>query len=403
MLEGIFTFPMARMIDATIFPQSAHTFSAGSTVVEPHQLGDTTRRVHYLKEGTSQPPSISLLEFQPTSDHLQTVENPLTLATIIAKLHDTHECSSLTLNVPLSWHNADQNTLDALTLSLENYQTVYAALELNYRAEAEEIPYYIATIPSENITGTSPLIPKVNAQALPPSFLPPTNTLVGFNSQSTAANSHQLLLQWGDSLVPSFSLLQLILLEDIALEEITIALGEFILLGDSGPILKLNEFGAYAGPKEILPAHALTPRSADYPWAKEAQFKPIVSLSANSETTLSSIENLGAIHAAPRTDFLTTYYRLPRWAELIVLADIAILFAWFLEFRPLKRHVYFILTLVTLWPVLVTLSSFRNMWMPASAAFTTAIVGWLVSFFFAPLVSMAKSSSDTSLEPATED
>ena len=393
MLEGIFTFPMARTIDATIFPQSAHTFSAGSTVVEPHYPGDSTRRVHYLKEGTSQPLSMSLLEFQPTSDHLQTVENPLTLATIIAKLDDSHECSALTLNVPLSWHNADQNTLDALALSLENYQTVYAAQELSYRAEAQEIPYYIATIPAENITGTSPLIPKVNAQALPLSFLPPTNTLVGFSAASITANPHQLLLQWGDSFVPSFSLLQLALVESIALEEITVVLGEYILLGDSGPILKINEFGAFVGPTETSPASDLTPHSADYPWSKQAELKPIVSLSANAETTRTSIENLHAIYTAPRTDFLTTYHRLARWAELIVLADIAILFTCFLEFRPLKRHVYFILTLVTLWPVLVTLSSFRNMWIPASAVFATAIVGWLVSFFFAPLVSMAKNSA----------
>jgi len=389
-LEDFIVFPASQIIDETIFPQSAQNYLPGTTVVEPYKRQDPNRYVHHLKAGITTPPPISVLEFRKESESLQSADDPFTVATVVDKLYNKHACKHLSLNIPLHWQTSTEHGSDALTLSLEEYHLVYFTSELTYRPTPTELPFYIARIPPSNISGNSDLLPKVNAEILSPSILPPTNTTAGFSSSTSVANPNQLLLQWGNHLIPSFSLLQLAMTEGLSIHDLTVILGQCIIFGDTGPVLPINQFGSYAGSNRSKPA-PLHP--ADYPWNPEAQLSPNIFLSSGPEKTATDVQAIELLQASPRTDFLTSYQRLDRWAEIIVLTDIAILFAWFLGFRPLKRHICFLLVLVTLWPVLVTLSSMRNMWTPASAVFATAITGWFSSFFLAPLVRSTNTSS----------
>ena len=399
MLQGFLVFPASRTIDETIFPQSAHSLAPGTTLVEPYKKLDRNRHVYHLKQGVTTPPSLSVLEFRSQSESLQSADDPFTVATVVDKLHHKHSCKNVALNIPLHWESPTPHGLDALELSLAEYDTVTLSSELVYRSESSALPFYIARIPPANITGSPTYLPKVNAEALPPSMQPPTNTMAGFSSTTSVANQNQLLLRWGKHTVPSFSLLQLAMTEKLDVQDITVVLGRCIILGETGPVLAIDRFGAYSGTGQSQPVAI---HAADYPWTPNAQLSPNAFLSLGPKSTAKDMLALERIHAAPRADFLTSYQRLDNWAELIVLADVAILFAWFLGFRPVKRHIYFLLVIVTLWPVLVALSSMRNMWTPASAVFATAITGWISSFFLAPLVQDPLQESDTVDELETE-
>lgn len=391
-LQRIIVIPGSQTIDQAIFPQSAATFAPGTAVIEPHKPQDKVRHVYHLKQGIQSPPNISTLEFRSDNQSLQSADDPFTVATVVDKLRSQHSSKAIAINIPFHWESSSEHGAEALIMSLEEFETAYFTSELVYRAKEKEFPYYLAKIPTENISGSSALLPKVNGEALTPNISPPTNTLAGFHPDTSVAPPKQLLVAWGEHIVPSFSLLQLAMVEGVSLQEITVILGHCIILGDSGPILPIDDMGTYTRTERSEPAPTF---SSDSPWLADSTFSSNIFLSGSADDTLRDMQNLETLHAAPRSDFLTSYQRLPMWAEIIVIADIAILLAWFLGFRPLKRHICFLLVIVTFWPVLVILSSMRNMWTPASAVLATALTGWLTSFFFAPIMQRTPEENES--------
>ena len=104
--------------------------------------------------------------------------------------------------------------------------------------------------------------------------------------------------------------------------------------------------------------------------------KKTISTSLLSATRMNNLLTLAK--ASPVPGVAKVYRRLPRWAEIVIILDIALTACWFAGFTRWNRHYAFALTTAFLFPLLLAMMDITQHWFGLSAPLATLITAWLI-------------------------
>ncbi len=166
----------------------------------------------------------------------------------------------LFLGTHLHWPDLEPEENNALNSFITTLDSCIISVPLRRTTSPVELPSYLeqTSISTDKINGNTKLLPKVNNLSFPPTFEIPKNTLTGFSqleSEPPSANI-ALLALWEDKVILSSLLLERMHHLNVSPAEIKVSLGEHILLGDTGNMIPIDDFGYYAPttyPKEKIP------------------------------------------------------------------------------------------------------------------------------------------------------
>lgn len=255
-------------------------------------------------------------------------------------------------------------------------------------------PLQRALIPLSQVSGNHLLIPMVNQVPLPTHTDGGPHTLAGFSLIESAPASKgniPLLAHWkGHGLIPSIDLLAVMTAHKVSPGELGIDCGKHIRLGAHGPVIPIDDYGqtpapqaAAAGALELPP-----PLAADELITADAGHgsqEHIALIHATGKKTMATntlpagrLQGLLALaQSYPVPEKLVHIRRLPIWASIILIVDIALLSCWLGDLSRKDRHLAYLLTAVLLLPLLLVLLQLTQHWLGLCAPLATLITAWI--------------------------
>jgi len=192
------------------------------------------------------------IDDDPEDYNSQGVYHPLDLAVTVSNLRKLN-IKHLFLGTHLHWPDVDSQENGALNSAISDLDSCIVSVPLRRSASGIPLPSYLSetSVSSDTIKGNLKLLPQVNNISLAPTFVIPGNTVVGFSQLETELSSSKipLIAQWEDRVILSSLLLERMHHLNILPADLDINLGEQILLGNSGNIIPIDEFG-YFNPSE---------------------------------------------------------------------------------------------------------------------------------------------------------
>lgn len=324
----------------------------------------------------------------------------LDYAIILTAMHN-RGYRDVILTTSMNWDQ--QIGLETMGLGRQLGMFEYSAIALPVTrvATPQQLPDILrrSLIPMSHVTGNHRQLPLINYAPIPVHADGGKHTLAGFSeveSIPAARGRISMLAHWqGQGLIPSIDLVTLMIAHRISPSDIRVSCGNHIRLGKNGPIIPIDQFGQTPLPdkpaKILTPVPAeklITPANKNNGAPQLSQPSPIAVIHASGEKTTAtntlSAERLSGLialsHFYPVPDERTPYPRLPAWASVILLLDIAFLSLWFGALSRSKRQLAYILTVVLLVPLLFALLTallyFTNHWLSLSAPLTTLLTAW---------------------------
>ncbi|MFZ9936087.1 MAG: hypothetical protein ACO3JG_03400 [Luteolibacter sp.] len=152
----------------------------------------------------------------------------------------------------LAWDAPDPIGLLALERTLGEFESVTMAAPLGRGAVAGTMPpaFRRASVGISAVRGDTTRLPRVNRMLLPDAVLGGDRAWAGFQflENDIPPRKLPLLARWDDRVVFAFPLLCAIRQCGLALEDLDIRPGEFIRLGENGPVLPMDDRGCLAVP-----------------------------------------------------------------------------------------------------------------------------------------------------------
>ena len=379
-----------------------------------YQLGE--QFVHQVDPDASTITIGSLNKNQGQKSHVQTVQitddpeqifeqcppSALDYAIILTAMHN-RGYRDVILTTSMNWDQQIGLETQGLGRQLGMFEYSAIALPVTRVATPQQLPDILrrSLIPMSQVSGNHRQLPLINYAPIPVKADGGKHTLAGFSeveSIPAAEGRISMLAHWeGQGLIPSIDLVTVMMAHRISPSDIRVDCGNHIRLGKNGPIIPIDPFGQTPipdKPDQILtpvPAEKLiTPVDKDDEASRLTQPSPIAVIHASGEkttatNTLSADRLSGLIslsHSYPVPDERTPYPRLPAWASVILLLDIAFLSLWFGALTRSKRQLAYILTVVLLVPLLFGLLAallyFTNHWLSLSAPLATLLTAWIL-------------------------
>ena len=196
-------------------------------------------------------PLLVSLDDDPEGVFQTTPPSPIDLAVIFNNLRrlGAEQAAS---GAVLAWDAPDPIGLLALERTLGEFEHVTMAAPLGRGAVAGTMPspFRRASVGISAVRGDAARLPRVNRMILPDAVLGGDRAWAGFQFLENDIPPHELplLARWEDRIVFAFPLLCAIRQNGLALEDIDVRPGEFIRLGENGPVLPVDARGCLAVP-----------------------------------------------------------------------------------------------------------------------------------------------------------
>ncbi len=196
-------------------------------------------------------PLLVSLDDDPEGVFQTSPPSPIDLAVIFSNLRRLGALQAASAAV-LAWDAPDPIGLLALERTLGEFESVTMAAPLGRGAVAGTMPpaFRRASVGISAVRGNTAGLPRVNRLILPDAVLGGDRAWAGFQllENDIPPGALPLLARWDDRVVFAFPLLCAIRQNGVALEEIDIRPGEFMRLGENGPVLPMDERGCLAVP-----------------------------------------------------------------------------------------------------------------------------------------------------------
>lgn len=368
--------------------------------------------IRTLASGSAKERGFQLIQVTDDPDRIFEHSPPSALdyAVMLESLHN-RGFKDVILTTRMSWDQHPGLEAAGLSSRLALFEHSVIPLPVTRAATAQPLPAPLqrALIPFSQVSGNHRLIPLVNKVPLPTHSDGGEHTLAGFCQIENAPASEgniPLLAHWQhQGLIPSVDLLAIMSTHDISPAELMIQCGKHIRLGKDGPVIPIDDYGQSpildpANPTPPTTAPSPPPLDADQlitpgtPNSKKkisspAHNKPQSTIAliyavgerSSATNTLSAdrLQKLLALSASyPVPENLTRIPRLPLWASIIMIIDIALLSCWLGDLTRINRHLAYLLTAALLFPLLLTLLYFSQHWLGLSAPLATLITAWII-------------------------
>lgn len=388
-----------RHLDAT-FVMAATSYQAGEQLVAET---DAHSNVITMMTLASKPGKGRLCQsIQITDDPDRIFEHSppsaLDYAVILESLHK-RGYDDVVLTTRMTWD--EQPGLEAAGLSsrLALFERSAIPLPVTRAATAQSPPAPLqrALIPFSGVSGNHLLIPIVNQVPLPTHTEGGAHTLAGFSrieSAPPSENDIPLLAHWQDhGLIPSIDLLAVMTAHKVSPAQLIIDCGKHIRLGEDGPIIPIDDYGQTPAPRAASIERGALPPPIDAeklisPEGKDApKSRAHIALihavgektSATNTLPADRLQSLLALlQSYPVPENLIHIHRLPIWATIILIIDIALLSCWLGDLARVERHLSYFLTAALLLPLLFVLLQLTGHWLGLSALFATLITAWII-------------------------
>lgn len=383
-------------VDDLLSPIKNESFGIGAKIEDNSEKGSRDRIIREVA-----PPSHSALDYvvceiddDPEQVNAFGIYHPADIAITLSNLHQ-QGVQRVYLSTHLHWPERDMEENNTLATALRPFQSVVVAAPLRRNLSADHItPAFIrASIPATEVGEGLELLPVVNSIGIEPDVIFPENTYAGFSSLESekSNNSEPLVARWGDRIVFSATLLALMQNCKVTPNQLIVHPGEYIRIGNTGNIIPIDSFGHFKPDPSFSPK--TPPRTITSALSGEAsiigatQKSAIITATGTASSQFEAIgspyEKLSTLAYSPRVSGAKTLSRLPTWLECILVVDIAILSAWLLAYKSLRRNTSFLLALVAIWLIFLITYHVLSYWSPVSVYSLTLITGWTLSIVLA--------------------
>jgi len=345
--------------------------------------------------------------------------SPLDYAVILQHLLD-QGCRSVVITTRMAWDTPKKrdNSLStdswdesfdeaklspqALSYKLAQFDRAVIGLPVTRGAVAHTLPQTLqrSLITRQQIHGNDKLIPKINQASLPTSIEGGPNTLAGFSVIESAPSDPkriQLLAHWisdtspqDDGFIPSLALLTIMSAHGIAPSELQVQCGQHIRLGQTGPIIPIDEYGQTPRTESLSTTAAL---SSGIPadqliTSKSIQLNNKLCLiratgEKSSRTNLLKTEHLSQLvtlsQTLPTLGDPVIYQKLNFGFECLIILGITLIAAAIITLTPQHRNIAYALALLLLVIILLVLMTWKHQWVGLTAPTLTLISAWLIS------------------------
>ncbi len=354
------------------------------------------------KQGQKNHPQSIQITDDPDKIFEQSPPSALDYAIILTALHK-HGFRDVVLTTNLNWDQRVGIETQGLGRQLGLFDYSAISLPVTRVATPRPVPDMLkrSLIPMAQVTGNHHQLPLINHAPVPVHADGGKHTLAGFSEVESIPPTQgriQLLAHWqGQGLIPSIELLTVMIAHKISPADIRVSCEDHIRLGKNGPIIPIDAFGQTPVPQEVsaslapLPAEKLIAPVAE----NEAPLKlpnppPIALIHASGKessiTNTLSAERLADLialsHHYPIPENRTSYPRLPIWASLILLLDVALLSFWYGGLvRSIRKLAYVVSALILiplLFALLAALLYLTQHWLSLSAPLATLFTVWIL-------------------------
>lgn len=328
--------------------------------------------------------------------------HPTDIAITLANLK-SQGIEHLFISTHLHWPSLETEEKNTLTTAMQGYSSIVISAPVRRSLTAQPLTpaFYRASVPASSAVGSTALLPAVNSLSVTPDISFPENTLAGFSAieSEEETRSMPLVARWGDRLIFSSPLLALTQRSGVSPNQLTVHPGKYIRVGNAGNVIPIDEFGHYQPAQETLfsPARRLaSAKSGTVSIIGATQTFAILTATGESSSQFEAVgtpfQKLSQLADTPRVTSSTTLRRLPLWLECILIVDIAMLGAWLAGYRGLRRHIYFLISLLCTAAILSLLPLSLHYWTPLSLHALPLAAGWLLSLFFSKLQTPTRPS-----------
>ncbi|MGB1937681.1 MAG: hypothetical protein ACPIG6_09820 [Akkermansiaceae bacterium] len=392
-----------KWLDAS-FVMMAISHQEGEQFV--YQLGADSNKITIgslsKKQGQKNHPQTIQITDDPDKIFEQSPPSALDYAIILTSLHK-RGFRDVIMATNLNWDQQVGIETQGLGRQLGLFDYSAISMPVTRVATPRPVPDILkrSLIPMVQVSGNPHQLPLINHAPIPVHADGGKHTLAGFSEVESmpAREGHiKLLAHWqGQGLIPSIELLTIMIAHKISPADIRVSCGDHIRLGKNGPIIPIDSFGQTPVPDK--PAASLTPIAAEKLIAPVAGNKaalklpdpaPIAIIHASGKKTAETntisagrLADLIALsHHYPIAENPTSYPRLPIWASLILLIDVALLSFWYGGLvRSIRKRAYIISALIIiplLFALLAALLYLTRHWLSLSAPLATLLTVWIL-------------------------
>jgi hypothetical protein len=371
---------------------------------------DDPRRVRAapvrVPAGDLPPPRFLAITNDPERWFQSSPPGPVDLAIVFERLHSLGH-RQVTSAALLAWETPDPFAAGALDHELGRFRPAVVGAPLVRGLGSDEMPpaFRRLSVPLKEVLGETAALPIVNRVAVPGIRFGKTNTLAAFTlleneapppfAGSSSAVPVPLLARWGDRAVVALPLAHLMARFGVSADKLEIALGKEIRLGDSGPIIPIDEQGqtlvipGTADHEIVIPAEELTRREEEgVPQNVEPGEVPLVIRDDRSDAPAAVRaysahlgEILVALDRVPRAGPPTVIKRPHPVVELLIVGILAGLAGGALRLQGRLRHIAFAAgVLVTLLMIYLLVARFEAC-PPTLALLGVPLAGWTATLF----------------------
>lgn len=383
-------------VDDVLSPIKNESFSIGAKIEDNTPEGSRDRIIREVA-----PPSHSALDYvvceiddDPEQVNAFGIYHPADIAITLSNLRQ-QGVQRVYLSTHLHWPELDLEENNTLSTALKPFQSAVVSAPLRRNLSADHItPAFIrASIPASEVRGGLELLPVVNSIGIEPDVIFPGNTYAGFSSLESekSSDSVPLVARWGDRVVFSATLLGLMQNSKVTPDQLIVQPGDYIRIGNTGNIIPIDTFGHFK-PDPLFTAKT-PPRTITSALSGESsiigatQKAAIITATGTNSSKFEAVgspyEKLSILAYSPRVSGAKTLSRIPTWLECILIVDIAILSAWLLAYKSLRRNISFLLTQVAIWVVFLIIYHILSYWSPVAVYSLTLLTGWTLSIVLA--------------------
>jgi len=337
----------------------------------------------------------------------QSPPSALDYAVILTALHK-HGFRDVILTNHLNWNQSQGLETLGLGRQLGLFEHSAIAMPVTRVATAQPMPEVLqrSLISMSQVAGNYRQLPMVNHAPVTFAVESGKHTLAGFSEVESIPPTEgkiPLLAYWHDQgLIPSIDLVTLMIAHKVNPSDLRVKCNDHIRLGKRGPIIPIDQHGYTPIPESLITNEITVPLVADQlisPIEKNEYFDqfgqvPTMALihavgeKSSKTNTLSAdrITNLISLSQHyPITATSASFSRLPWFASIILLIDVALLSFWFGELTRGKRHLAYSLAAFMIIPLLfvflATLLYLSKHWLSLSAPLAAFITVWACHVF----------------------
>lgn len=340
-LAGYFVLPMARV-------QEHVPKVGGKSSVEwdayfvPHEKVFLTDRavLSQVRGATPVPPRylVCSINDDPDGTNAFGVYDPTDLAVTVSNLVRLNT-KHLFLGTHLHWPDLPELENNTLCSQLELLDSCVLSVPLRRTAGSVDVPDYLAdsSLALGSLKGDVLSLPRVNQVSLAPTLKIPKNCRVGFSQLESEPETDDipLLAVWGERVILSSLLLERIHHLGLEPADLDVMVGKFIVLGDTGNVIPINEFGYFRSDvlleeSEVHLISADITSVEDSPVDTENTILTAAGVKADDYRAIESpVVKLNQLTLTPVFEETQKYERIWWWAEAGLALVVVLLLLWF--------------------------------------------------------------------------